>query len=127
MGQPALSHAAYDANGFPSHATQDEECYIQCRGLTPQCICDQLVIGFAVLCGDIVQSLPQEIFILLSPDGHFISDVVNGELEAIVVQQVICCVSLPDWHAVTCLHQFLLPGDQNVFQSPFICWLVQWL
>ena len=110
MGQPALSHTTYDANGFPSHATQDEECYICYRGVISQCICEQLVIGFTILCHDVLQSLPQEIFILLSPDGHFILDIVNGKLEAVVVQQMICCVSLPNWHAVACLHQFLLPG-----------------
>ncbi len=121
-----LSCATDDANGFPSHVTDDEESHIWCQGVKLQGINNQLVMGLRVCHGDVTKPWLQEAVVLLCPDGHFISDAVNGKFEVIVVQQVVCSVSLRHWCAIACPHQFLLPGDQNVLQSFLICWPVQW-
>ncbi len=123
---PTLLYATDDANGFSSHVAENEEGDIHCRGIKLQCISDQLVISLAIFCSDITEPWPQEIVILLGPDGHFISDAVNSNLEVIEVQQVIGSVGLCHWHAVACSHQLLLSGDQDVLQPLLICWLVQW-
>ena len=94
VGQPSLLYATDNANGFPSHATNDEESHIQCQSINLQGISDQLVMGFRVFCGNIAKPWSQKTIVLLCPDGHFILDAVNGELEIIVVQQVVGSVGL---------------------------------
>ena len=94
VGQPSVSYAADNSDGFPSHATNDEESHVRCWSVSLQGISKQLIISFRVFHCNVSKPWSQKPVVLLCPDGHFVLDAVNGELETIVVQQVVGSVSL---------------------------------